>query len=260
MKRVSFIKSKERWFEFLLAITEREIKLRYKFTKLGFYWMFLNPILQMLIIGFAFQFLVPIKINNYFIFLFTGIIVWNYFVSTVSKNTNIILNERSLIQKSNFPRETIVLSSMVINLINFLISLVLLMLFLILTNQGNYKVWFLLPLAIINLVFVTSGFSFFLSAINVKHRDIDFMVSAILPLWFYGTPILYSLNMLPKTIAWIFYFNPITNVIEFFRYIFLGLPVYSLTGCYIGITINLILCFTGFIYFKRKSLDFNDWI
>lgn len=249
-----------KWGEFLLAMIERDIKLKYKFTRLGFYWMVLSPILQMLIMGFVFQFLIPIKINNYFIFLFVGIIVWNYFTNTISKNTNIILSERSLIQKSFFPREIVVWSSISVNLINFLISSVLLLFLLFLLGQGEYKMWLLLPLAIMDLVCITSGFSFLLAALNVKNRDVEFMVSAILPLWFYGTPILYSLNMLPKTIVWIFYFNPMVSVVEIFRLAFLGLPVYSWTGCWIGVVISLLVFVIGFLYFKEKSLDFNDSI
>lgn len=253
------IRSKN-WWNFLLALVEREIRSKYKFTKLGFYWMLLSPVFQMLIIGFVFQFFMPLKIDDYFIYLYIGLVVWNYFSSTISRNTRVIIDEKPLIQKSNFPREVLVISNTLTNSVGLIISLVILMLMMLFLNTGHCEMWVGLPLALLVLIIVTLGFSFLLSTINVRHRDIEFAVSAILPLWFYGTPILYNLEMLPKEISWLFYLNPITFIMDIFRYFILGIPIYSLSGCVSGLVFVLVMALFGYWLFMRRQLDFNDWI
>lgn len=96
--------NQRRWWEFLWAMTERELKTKYKMTKLGFYWMLLNPIFQMLIIVFVFQFFTSGLIDNYPVFVFIGIIVWNYFSGSVSKNVSagdLLTEKERLIEKQN---------------------------------------------------------------------------------------------------------------------------------------------------------------
>lgn len=253
-------KKQKRWWEFLWAMTEREIKARYKVTKLGFYWMLLNPIFQMLIIVVVFQFLVSNRIDNYPVFVFIGIIIWNYFSGSVSKNVSIVTNERSLFQKSNFPRDTVIFSTIVVNAVSLLISFLLVFVYLLALNGLDFKSLFLFPIALINLFFITSGLSLLLSTFNVKHRDVEFIFGAILPLWFYATPVIYNLNMLPKTIAWFFYFNPIVSVIDGFRYTILELEPYSLLACLISFGVNFSIFIFAWSYFKKKSVYFNDFI
>lgn len=253
------INSKQ-WWSFLFAMVKRDISTKYKFTRLGIYWVILNPILKMLIIGFVFQYFVTIKIDNYFIFLYIGLLLWNYFSDTITKNTSIIVEERSLVQKSNFPREIIVLSTIFTNIISLLVSLLLLIILMLLLGIGIYKTWIFLPLTVIILMIVTSGLSLLLSALYVRHRDTGFIVSAILPFWFYSTPIIYSLDILPKAITWILYLNPITFIIELFRYLILGIPVFSLLGCTIGIISTTILSLIGYWYFNIEKFGFSDWI
>ena len=150
------------WFDFVWVMTLKEIKARYKRVVLGFLWAILNPIFQMLIIGFIFQFFIPVKIDNYFYFLFAGLLPWNFFSHTFSKCTPLMLNERSLIQKAKFPREALVLSIVFSNLFHFLISLFL---FSTLGFFMGYLSLFkisILFLAITWLVLFTIGFSLLL--------------------------------------------------------------------------------------------------
>lgn len=250
----------KRWWEFLWAITERELKVRYKVTKLGFYWMLLNPILQMLIIVVVFQFVFSNKIDNYPVFVFIGIIIWNYFSTSVSKNVSIVTSERFLFQKSNFPRDTIVFSTVVVNVVNLLVSFLLILGYLLVSGYIDYKNLFLFPVALFNLIFVTSGLSLLLAALNVKHRDVEFMFSAILPLWFYATPVIYSLTILPKTLAWVFYLNPLTGVVDIFRYSILGIVPYSFFACIFSFLLSFLIFILAWLYFRKRSISFNDFM
>ena len=252
--------NQRRWWEFLWAMTERELKTKYKMTKLGFYWMLLNPIFQMLIIVFVFQFFTSGLIDNYPVFVFIGIIAWNYFSGSVSKNVSIVTNERSLVQKSDFPKSTMIFSTLVVNTVNLLISFLLVFVYLFIFKSLRFNGLFLFPIALANLFFITSALSLILSALNVKHRDVEFMFSAILPLWFYATPIIYSLNMLPKNINYLFYLNPLTGVIDGFRYSILNLYPYSFCAYILNLTMNFLIFIFALFYFKKKSYSFNDFI
>lgn len=251
-------------------MTQKEIKARYKFAVLGFLWIVLNPLLQMIVMGFVFQFFVPVKVDNYFLFIFTGLLPWNFFSMTVTKNTPAIVFERSLIQKAKFPRESIILSIVLSNLFHFIIALALLMLALLsdkviegytISHLVGYGARLLLVLpAVVWLAVLTSGLSLLFSALNVKYRDVNFMVQAIMPLWFYATPIVYTLKLLPENIQFLFYLNPMTAIIEYFQFILLNLPPVSLRLGVISFAMSLLVVIGGWIYFRQESKFFDDWV
>ena len=253
-------KEQKRWWEFLWAMTERNIKSKYKHTKLSFFWIIITPVFQMLVIGFIFQFFLPVKVNNYFVFVLIGITIWNYFSETVSKSVNIIIDERSLIQKANFSRDIIVWSNIVTNLVYFLITLCLLIFLTTLTHDLKISNLYLLPIGLFFMVLITSGCSFLLSSLNVKHRDVNFVVSVLLQLWFYATPIIYTLDILPKNWSWFFYLNPMTGVVEIFRRCLLNLPIYSFNGVAFGIGLSLLIFVFSFRWCKKECLDFSDFV
>lgn len=252
-------------------MTEKEIKARYRFAILGFLWVVLNPLLQMLIMGFIFQFFVPVNVDNYFLFLFTGLLPWNFFSMTVTKCTPAIVYERSLIQKAKFPRESIVISIVLSNLFHFLIAFGLLLSALVLDKMvfESYTVtqlfiyisrMFLTIPLIIWLFFLTSGFALFTSALNVKYRDISFFIQAIMPLWFYATPIVYSLNLLPQEFHWIFFLNPLTALIEGFQVVLLGQNFTSMFAVLLNLGVGIAVAVLGWLYFQREAKFFDDWM
>lgn len=250
----------KKWWDFVLAMTEKEIKSRYKMAVFGFLWIFLNPLLQMLVLGLIFQFFVPIKTINYFEFLFPGLLIWNFFSYTITKNTPMYINERALIQKAKFPRESIVLSIVFSNLFHLLISLLVFMLWILLV-RGNVDLtrWLVLPIAIGWLTVLTSGLSLLFSSLNVKWRDINFGVQAIMPLWFYATPVVYTLDLLPKWIERIIYLNPMTAILSLFRWSIFGMAI-SWEPIVISLIMTLVIFVAGVAVFKKESPFFDDWI
>lgn len=133
--------NKKDYFNFLWLMTEKEIKARYKNAFFGFLWILFNPLLQMIIMGIVFQnfIKIPTNSNNYFLFIFPGLLVWNFFSLSINKATSSLVWQRNLIQKAKFPRETIPISIILSNFFNFLISLVLLTIFLLVTNNIYLK-------------------------------------------------------------------------------------------------------------------------
>ncbi|MGD9129365.1 MAG: ABC transporter permease [Candidatus Woesebacteria bacterium] len=248
------------WLEFLLSLTEKEIKARYKHAILGFLWVILNPLLQMLVIGFVFQFFIPVKIDNYFLFLFVGLLPWNFFSMTVMKSTPIYVFERTLIQKAKLPREAITLSIVLSNLFHLLISLVLLLIVVLILGKMNFSRLIFLPLILIWLIVLTSALSLFFSSLNVRFRDVNFVVKAIMPLWFYATPVVYTLDLIPKSLHFLFYLNPMTALIEASRFSILALPAPQTFYLMISLLSTLILAMLAIFVFRRESPNFDDWL
>ncbi len=250
----------KKWLDFLLAMTEKEIKARYKKAVFGFLWVILNPVLQMLIMGFIFQFFVPVKVDNYFLFLFSGLLAWNFFNMTVLKNTPTFINERSLIAKAKFPREVIVLSIILSNLFHFAISLLLFLLVALVIQPMPLLNLLILPALVIWETLLITGLSLLFSTLNVKYRDINFFVSAIMPLWFYATPIVYSLDLIPAKLHFLFYFNPMTALTNLFQFAFLDLAFPDLKMLVANLIISVVILFLGIVVFKAQSKFFDDWM
>ena len=259
------------WFEFIWAFTIKEIKVRYKKAILGFLWIIINPLLQMIMIGTIFQFFVPVKVENYFLFLFTGLLPWNFFSYSVTKNTPMIVNERGLIKKSKFPREAIILSIVFSNLFHMLIAWSMLLIALVadkvFVEHLNLEALFgyifqmawTAPL-ILWLTILTAGFSLLFSALNVKYRDVNFLVQAIMPLWFYATPVVYSLDVLPDRLSMLMYLNPLTGLIELFHATLLGHPVYNQSFIVMNFIVSILCFILGCVVFNRESPFFDDWV
>lgn len=225
----------------------------------------------MLFIGLIFQFFVPVKVDNYFLFLFTGLLPWNFFSYSVSKNTPIMMNERSLIKKSNFPRESIVLAVVFSNLFHMIIAWVLLLLVLLgdkyffdrysLQQLLQYFATVLWTFPLIGwLTMLTTGFSLLFAALNVKYRDVNFLVQAILPLWFYATPIVYTLQLLPDMFSSMLYLNPLTGLYELFHAILLKQPVYEPELVALDLFLSICFFFLGCWVFMKESPYFDDWV
>jgi ABC-type polysaccharide/polyol phosphate export permease len=269
--RMKFSKKQCYWLDFLSAMTQKEIKARYKRATFGFLWIILNPLLQMLVLGFVFQFFVPIRVDNYFLFLFAGLLPWNFLSQSLTKTTPAFFYERNLIKKAKFPREGIVLSIIFSNFFHFLVALSLLLVALIgdkllIENYDFVQIIFymlrmlwLLPAMLLLIVF-TTGLSLITSSLNVRFRDINFIVQLTVMLWFYATPVIYTLNLLPEFLWPIFYLNPMTAIIELFHHALMGLPI-TITS-FIWMTVGVIFCFFyfGLRIFSRESKNFDDWL
>src|SRR3972149_7221596 len=176
------------FLELLLGMTEKELRARYKNTFFGFLWIVVNPLLQMLVIGFIFRLFIKEPIKNYYLYLLVGLLVWNFFSLSLTKATSSIVNERALIKKAKFPREVIPLSIILSNFIHLFIALLLLIVPILFLGTLSITSFPHLILGFLLLITFTVGLALFTTALNVRFRDVNFFVQAVLILWFYATP------------------------------------------------------------------------
>lgn len=268
------IKKTSYFFDLLWEMTKKEIKIHYKRTVLGFAWVLLIPIIQMIFIGLIFQ--IFIKIPDYNLFLLVGLLAWQFFSASLSRGTMIIINERYILRKSKFPIETLPMSVIISNSINFMISIIILILALYIAKwlAVGFPDWsvylnksfgftnikfFTLAVSSLWLIFLTLGVSFLTSALCVRYRDINYIVQAGVMILFYCTPVVYSLNIIPKSLAPFFLLNPLTSIIELMHFSFLN--IYNLnTGLLVSNIIISILIFTaGYLVFSKTKKSFVDF-
>lgn len=247
------------WSDFVWSFTYRELKARYRGTIFGFLWMFLNPLLQMALIGTIFQFFVPVRTENYFFFLFAGLLPWNFFSLSVGKTTPSFVFERGLIQKAAFPREAIPLSIIFSNALHSLAALALFVAVLIASGFSSLHWLWVLP-AMLWILILTVAFSLLFSTLNVRYRDVSFFVQAAMPLWFYATPIIYSRDLLPQALHVLFYLNPFYYPLVLFRDSLLGGLFEPVGVLMLGGVYTLILLLFSIWFFKTNSPNFDDWM
>jgi ABC-2 type transport system permease protein len=248
------------YFDFLWAMTEKEIKARYKHTVFGFLWVILNPIFQMIVIGFIFSFFIRLPVENYYLFLFSGLLPWQFFSLSLTKATPSLVYERQLLQKSSFPREVIPVSIILSNFINFVVSLSILVIFLMLTKNFIFpQILYLIPASILLLLF-TIGLSLLTSTLQVKYRDINFFNQSMLILWFYATPVIYNLSLIPQNFRFLHYLNPLTYIFELFHFAIFDLSFPPCGLIALNNLIVFIVILVGFIFYRREHRFFVDWL
>lgn len=248
------------YWELLISMTKKELKARYKHTVFGFFWLVANPILQMFVIGFVFTFFMKEPIEHYYYYLFSGLLVWNFFSVSLTKTTPCIVFERGLIKKTAFPRSVIPLSIILSNLIHLIAAHLLFLVPILLLGTLN---WLSLPILLVGyilLLLFTSGLSLLTSALNVRFRDITFFVQAFLILWFYASPIVYSFAIIPEKYIWIWQLNPMVSILQLFQSAFISTPFPNIKTIALNLIIILVVSILGVVIFRRESKNFDDWV
>ncbi|MFZ5845089.1 MAG: ABC transporter permease [Patescibacteria group bacterium] len=249
-----------RFWELLLGMTEKELRARYKYTVLGFLWLVLNPVLQMLIIGFIFTFFIKKPIEHYYYFLFTGLLIWNFFSLSLAKTTPSIVHERTLIKKAKFPRAVIPLSIILANFFHTLLAFIIFLIPVAFLGTFSFNKLPLLFISLLLLLAFTVGFGLLTAALNVRFRDVNFFTQALLIVWFYASPIIYPLSMIPAKIHWLWFINPLSSMLELSRVSLLGGEFHEKTTLWANMVFIVLTVLIGVVVFQKESANFDDWV
>ena len=244
--------------ELLKTNVQKEIRGKYKGSFLGVLWSFLNPLLMVLVYALVFPYIMRTNVDNYLVYLITGVIPWNFFTTCITTGCNCVWINGGIIKKVYFPREILPISVVAAGLINFLISCVIILLFVFFGGIGFSVQLLWLPLIAIIQSALSLGLLFILSAINVYVRDIEYLVGFLLNLLFYATPILYTADMFPESIRWVLYLNPMTTIIESYRNIFYYQQSPALTSLMIVFMVSFIILIIGYLIFKKLERGFAE--
>jgi ABC-type polysaccharide/polyol phosphate export permease len=217
-------------FRALIAtLVLRELRARYRGSVLGFLWSFLNPLLLMLVYVLVFSVYLRSPMQNYAVFLFSGLLPWLWFSSSLGHATSVIVGSGSLVKRILFPAEILPLVSVISNMVNMLLSLPLLFAFLFAFDIRPGPELAFLPLLLALQLVLTAGLALPLAALNVHLRDVEQILANFLMLLFFLSPILYPVTTVPETLRLgvltvplrpLYFLNPVAGLVQSYQYIF----------------------------------------
>ena len=253
--------------ELLSSLTKKELKVKYRGSVLGFFWSLLNPILTMLVYSFVFSIVLRGGVKEFAIFLICALLPFNFLQNSVNQGSSSIISNSNLVNKIYFPREILPLSVVFSNLINFFLELIALFIVLAFMGYKFYLFLYILPVLIFIQIFLVIGMTLLVSALNVFFRDLQHLITIVMMVWFFGTPIIYPLSMVPERFQpFIKFINPMTIYAAYYRNIFYytkypegaGFPSVLETVAALGIT--LLIFFIGYFVFKKLEPRFAEEI
>lgn len=247
--------------ELLKTNVKKDIRGKYKGSFLGVLWSFINPLLQVVVYWIVFPYLMRgAGGDNYLVYLITGLIPWIFFLTTVSAGTTSIKSNAGIIKKVYFPREILLISQVLSGLVNFFISCIIILIFCLAFGYGITKYLIMLPvIAFIQSVFIL-GIILILSALNVYVQDLEYIVSFLLNMAMYGTPIIYDISLLSGagTLSKIIQMNPLTILVMAYRDIFMYHQWPDMQSLGIVFILALVLLLIGYAIFKKLEKGFAE--
>jgi lipopolysaccharide transport system permease protein len=258
------LKLRELWEyrELLYFLTWRDIKIRYKQTALGAAWAILQPVLTMIVFSLFFGRLAKMPSDGipYPIFSFAALVPWTLFVYGLTQSSNSLVSSQNLIRKVYFPRLVIPISTLFSGVADFLIALVVLLGMMawyhIMPNLNIIWVPFFLLLTLVTSL----GVGLWLSALNVEYRDVKYVVPFLTQFWMYATPIAYPSSLLHQPWRTLFGLNPMTGVVEGFRWGLLGTQTHPGPILIMSTGVALLMLVSGAFYFRRMERTFADLV
>lgn len=245
--------------ELLYFLAWRDVKIRYKQTVLGFAWAVIQPFMMMVVFSIFFGNLLKVPSDGipYPLFNFTAMLPWMLFSQGVSRSSESLVSNAAMVQKVYCPRLILPLSSVLAPIVDFAIAFVILIGMMIYFGYPpTVMIFWVIPLLLLVLLTAT-GVGLWLSAINVRYRDIRYIVPFFIQLWLFASPVVYSSSLLPSRFQAIYGLNPMAGVIEGFRWALLGTnPPGSLF--LVSVTIVIVILITGTFYFRRMEKTFAD--
>lgn len=237
----------------------KEIRGKYKGSFLGVLWSFINPLLSALVYAIVFPIILRSSEPNYVTFIIIGILPWTYFTTVIMQGTTTILMNAGIIKKVYFPREILPISINTSGVINFLISCLIIFIFLIFSGIGFSWYILFLPLIILTQFILQQAIIFITSAINVYIRDAEYILNFFINMLFYATPILYSANMFESSpLKWIIYLNPMATIINCYRDVLFYQSMPHIKSLIMVLVGSCILLFISLKVFKKLEKGFAE--
>ena len=254
--------------DLIILFVRRDFVAVYKQTILGPLWYLLQPLATTLVFTIIFGKVAKLPTDGFpkIIFYMSGIVAWRYFADCLTKTSNTLVGNSSIFGKVWFPRLTVPISVIISTLISFGIQFTLFLcfwVFFVMKGSGISPkpiIILLLPLLIIQMAALGLGLGIIVSSLTTKYRDFAQLIGFGVQLWMYATPIVYPASMIPEKWQWLIALNPMTPIIEAFRYAFLGFG--TLHPWQIGLSVGttIILLFIGIILFNRVEKSFMDTV
>lgn len=239
------------------SLVEKDLKVRYKRSLLGFLWFLLKPLFSMAVYTIVFTKIIRFggSIEHFSLFLLTGLLPWNFFSSSLSASSRTLLDNQKLIRSIYFPRVALPVSAVIANSVHMLMAMAVLQVVLVFAGHAPGLSLFMLPVVVLLLAAMTSGFAMMISVGNVYYRDVSQFLEVILLAWFYASPVIYPLGkgLIPLRMETVIRYNPVSGALEALHSI-MYYGTWPEMWCWFSLAgwSALILCL-GYVVFRRAE-------
>jgi lipopolysaccharide transport system permease protein len=244
--------------ELLYLLVWRNIKIRYKQAAIGVAWVVLQPILTATLFTLIFGVLLdaPSRGVAYPVFFLAGFVLWQLFATSLTEAGNSLVDNEQLVTKIYFPRLLLPMAAVFANMVDFAISMVILAVMVVVFGVVPAVTVLLLPVFVLMAVLAALGAGIWLSALNVRYRDVKAAIPFLTQLLFFATPLVYATSLIPEPWRILMGLNPMAGAVEGLRWALFGVELPLLTGVSVIVVITLFA--TGLLYFKRTERSFAD--
>ena len=241
------------------SLVRRDLRGKYKGSVLGFLWTFINPLCQMIVYTIVFSVIVRNDLNKFYVYMIVGMVPWLFFDTSLRQGSGCVRYQGDMIKKIYFPREVLPLSCVTSNFVNMLFCFIIVFAVLIISGVGfSIKALIFLPLIMAIEYLLTLGFALIVSAGTVFFKDLEHITTVILMAWIYGTPIMYSLKIVPENIKWIFLANPMTSIIEAYHNILYWKIVPDVKDIVYALIFGTVMVIIGEFVFAKLDDNFAE--
>ena len=252
--------------ELLYFLVWRDLKVRYKQTVLGVAWIVLQPVVSLVVFSLLFGGLLQVPSGGvpYPIFAYAALLPWTYFAGSLGRASSSVVGSAHLLTKVYFPRLVLPVSGVLSGLVDFGIAFVVLAGLMVFYGLAPTPALVLLPGFLLLAVLTALGFGLWLSALNVRYRDVQYLVPFLVQIWMYLTPVVYGRTLIPERFRFLLALNPMTGVVEGFRWALLGghlaeaRPPGGLFAVSVAITVGVLV--SGLAFSRRTERSFADVI
>jgi len=256
---MKFFKEIYAYREMIANLVRKDLRGRYKGSVFGFLWTFINPLLHVLVYSFVFSIIARFGVEKYYLYLFIGQVPWIFFSTCISSGAGIIQTEKNLIVKIHFPREVIPIYFVTSSFINMLFCFAIVIIISLFSGVTfNFTAYLCLPVIMLVLFMLALGGCLITSAITVYFRDLQHIMGIIVMAWFFLTPIIFPINVVPAEYIQIFQNNPMTPIIIAFRDVLYFGQVPQLSTLLHAYLIGIFILILGFIVFGRLKRRFAE--
>jgi len=248
----------QHYIDLIIVLTQKEMKVRYKSSFFGYLWSIGHPLAFAFVFFIAFKIVMKIQMEAYALFLIAGLFPWQWFSNSINVSPMVFLGNASLIKKVNFPRNIIPFTIVLQDMIHFILSIPVIVLFLFIYHKSPSFSWLYgIPLLLIIQLLMTYGFSLMVSSVNLFFRDLERLTNIFTTLFFYFTPIIYPETMIPEKYKSFINLNPLSPLMISWRSLFLNGTLEPIP-LVISFTYGVVAFMFGYLIYKRLSWRFAE--
>lgn len=244
--------------EMISMLVRREIRGRYKGSVLGFFWTFLNPLLQFSVYAVVFSVLLRMDIEKFYVYLFIAFIPWFFTSTAIPQSATCIQTHSNLVQKIYFPRMVLPLATVLTAFVNMLLSEIIVFLVVVLSGFPLSIHLLALPAVMLFQLVLVLGISLVVSSLTVYFRDLAHILDIIIMAWFYATPIVYPPEMLPESMRFLLYANPMSGIVQGYRDILYYNRWPEFSTMMLALVVGIVAIIVGVCVFQRLQRGFAE--